>query len=94
MISLCIFIVINKLFKTKIMKKLILTGCAALFMTAMVIASPTNKNENTTTEVVVDGSYKIVNDTDEKVRIHTGYGETTLNPKGGSTSVTCSPGKK
>ena len=74
------------------MKKLILTGAAAFFLAGMAVANTTG--EKTSEVITVDGSYKIVNDTDEKVRIHTGYGETTLNPNGGSTSVTCDPGKK
>lgn len=51
-------------------------------------------SEETRSETPVGDRYTILNDTDEKVRIHTGYGETTLNPNGGRTSVTCDPGKK
>lgn len=36
---------------------------------------------------------KLVNDTDKKINIHTGTGSVTLNPRGGSTSFTCDPGK-
>lgn len=36
---------------------------------------------------------KLVNDTEKKVNVHTGTGSVTLNPRGGSTSFTCNPGK-
>ncbi|MDQ7089246.1 MAG: hypothetical protein Q9M50_01160 [Methylococcales bacterium] len=38
-------------------------------------------------------SLKIINDTGSKMSVHTGSGIANLN-KGGSTSVTCKPGKK
>jgi hypothetical protein len=38
--------------------------------------------------------FKLVNDTNTKIRIHTGYGVVSLNKRGGSTSITCRPGKK
>lgn len=44
--------------------------------------------------VVLNGFVKIVNDTPNKVEIHTGSGYTTLNARGGSTSVGCDEGKK
>ncbi|MEZ4936632.1 MAG: hypothetical protein R2799_03475 [Crocinitomicaceae bacterium] len=40
------------------------------------------------------GKLTIHNDTDDEVRVHTGYGETTLSARGGKTTVTCAPGKK
>ncbi len=39
-------------------------------------------------------SMKIVNDTDEDIRIHTGSGVVTLTRRGGSTSITCKAGTK
>lgn len=39
-------------------------------------------------------SVKIVNDTDEDIRIHTGSGHVMLNHGGGSTSVDCEDGRK
>lgn len=68
---------------------MIFAACATGF--AMNTGETTEENG---TEVPVGSRYTILNDTDEKVRVHTGYGETTLNPNGGRTSVTCDPGKK
>lgn len=39
-------------------------------------------------------SVKIVNDTDNDIRIHTGSGHVMLNHGGGSTSVDCEDGRK
>lgn len=44
--------------------------------------------------VVLNGFVKIVNDTPNKVEIHTGSGYVSLNARGGSTSVSCEAGKK
>ncbi len=43
--------------------------------------------------VMSNGTIKLVNDTDKKLSIHTGTGTVTLNPGGGSTSFSCTPGK-
>lgn len=39
------------------------------------------------------GNIKLINDTKNPIRIHTGSGIVKMN-KGGSTSFTCKPGKK
>lgn len=46
------------------------------------------------TSVVAVESMKIVNDTDNDVRIHTGSGVVNLTSGGGSTSITCEVGNK
>ncbi|OJJ18162.1 hypothetical protein BKI52_25365 [marine bacterium AO1-C] len=56
-----------------------------------------NKSANKTEETKVEASYaffKLVNDTNQKIRIHTGSGVVSLNKRGGSTSITCKPGRK
>lgn len=56
-----------------------------------------DKSANKTEETKVEANFahfKLVNDTNTKVRIHTGYGVVSLNKRGGSTSITCRPGKK
>jgi RNase P/RNase MRP subunit p29 len=35
----------------------------------------------------------LINDTPNKLKIHTGSGEVSLNPRGGKTSFSCNPGK-
>lgn len=71
------------------------------FVFAMAIqtnANNTEPNNDTKIEVKVDdtvqGSVKIVNDTKEDLRIHTGKGHVKLNHRGGSTSVSCDTGRK
>lgn len=81
------------------MKKLLI-GAIAFAIVGSVMATSTPGGEelsniHETSIPNAEGSrYTILNDTDEKIRIHTGYGETTLNPRGGRTSVNCEPGKK
>ena len=61
------------------------------------VTSFTVFNNNNSEVVLLDtkgGYVKIVNDTDEKMRIHTGSGTSTLNAGGGYTSVSCQAGKK
>lgn len=69
------------------MKKLAL-GLILMVATATSFA----KNDNTATPV--GEKITIVNDMDDELRVHTGFGETTLSARGGKTTVTCSPGKK
>lgn len=56
-----------------------------------------NKNiseeKTTKTAVVIGSSFKLINDTKEKVSIYTGTGFVSLN-KGASTSVGCNIGKE
>ncbi len=47
----------------------------------------------TTPSVIAAASFKILNDTDGDVQIHTGTGFVELN-KGSSTSLTCEAGKE
>jgi hypothetical protein len=42
----------------------------------------------------VNSSVKILNDTDNEIKIHTGSGVVTLNANGGSTSISCNVGTK
>lgn len=74
------------------MKKVILILLAAgalLGVAAIERPTPMVVSEN-----VLASSLKIINDTDQDIRIHTGSGHVMLNHGGGSTSVSCEPGKK
>ncbi len=68
-------------------------GLAAVATISFAYVSPSSPAEKVSTENHVTSSFKILNDTGSKVRIHTGSGVVSLN-KGGSTSVSCSTGKK
>lgn len=78
------------------MKKLVISALFACSIAIVGIASQGNdiKKDEVNKVEAPDSRFKIVNDTDEKVKIHTGYGTTTLNPRGGSTSVSCTSRKK
>ena len=52
-----------------------------------------NLDINNTATVVTVASFKLINDTKDKVSIHTGSGFVSLN-KGASTSITCNTGKE
>jgi hypothetical protein len=74
------------------MKKVIL---AFAFVGALTLSIAGNgEGENTKIETVnyKGGKLTIKNDLGKAVRVHTGFGETTMT-KGASTTVTCSPGK-
>ena len=73
---------------------------SVLFITAIILN--TNANHTGLNEVRIElnckdkvqGSVKIINDTKEDLRIHTGKGVVKLNHRGGSTSVSCDAGRK
>ena len=53
----------------------------------------TIESKNTEIETVISSSFKLINDTKEKVSIYTGTGFVSLN-KGSSTSIGCNLGKE
>jgi hypothetical protein len=56
---------------------------------------PKTTNHSIKIEATPMGSYfKLVNDTKEDIRIHTGTGVVTLNKGGGSTSIRCDSNAK
>ena len=69
---------------------LILTFC---FSSAAIFAKPLYNFNINDVKTGVSGSFKILNDTDGDVQIHTGSGFVELN-KGSSTSVTCEAGRE
>lgn len=76
------------------MKKILVPfGFVMLLLVGASFTNVSPKSINSETSVL-DGFVKIVNDTPNKVEIHTGSGYTTLNARGGSTSVSCEEGKK
>ncbi len=62
--------------------------------TALQIHTPPTTTTELNLERNVQGSIKIINDTKEDLRIHTGKGIVKLNHRGGSTSVSCDSGRK
>lgn len=72
------------------MKRLLLLVC---FGALTSFGTVTESYTEPTTENVVVSSFSLINDTKDKVSIHTGSGFVTLN-KGGKTSITCNVGKE
>lgn len=71
---------------------LLLTLIITLAATPVFAKTTFNPNETPVT-VDIGGSFKILNDTDNDVQIHTGSGFVELN-KGSSTSLTCEAGRE
>lgn len=71
-----------------------LAAAAGLFFATSSFTTASNDQTSFEKVEVKGGQVKIVNDTSTKLRIHTGSGVTTLNAKGGSTSISCDPGRK
>lgn len=75
------------------MKKiaLILIAASTIAVGSFATTSPAPVN---TIVYGVNSSVKILNDTDNELKIHTGSGVVTLNANGGSTSISCNVGTK
>ncbi len=77
------------------MKKLILGVTVFSFLSLSVIGNePLNANAQTMRSIGNDeGKITLINDSPNAIKVHTGTGEVTLNPRGGKTSFSCDPGK-
>jgi len=75
------------------MKKLTILLAVATLSFGSMAANPIENITSKETSIS-SGRIVIINDTSEKVTVHTGSGETTLNPRGGRTSFSCNPGKQ
>lgn len=75
------------------MKTLLLACAVVLFSAFTSIENSNLTSDQTSIETSVYASFSLVNDTKEKVSIHTGSGFVSLN-KGSKTSITCNKGKE
>lgn len=75
------------------MKKIIFGISIAFVLVFFTAASSVAKIEEPVKEEPTYSYFKLKNDTDNKIRIHTGSGVVTLY-KGGTTSISCKPGRK
>jgi hypothetical protein len=76
------------------MKKItILLILTIIFTTTAIFANSNNVILENNVTSTIGGSFKILNDTDGDVQIHTGSGFVELN-KGASTSITCEAGRE
>lgn len=62
-------------------------------MLANANAPATSLVENAYVEANSGDGITLINDTPNKLKIHTGTGEVTLNARGGKTSFSCTKGK-
>lgn len=80
--------------KSEFMKKLFVLLCCS---GSLMLANADTPNNNAADYLMVsnkgDESITLINDTPNKLKIHTGTGEVTLNPRGGKTSFSCTKGK-
>lgn len=75
------------------MKKSILAVIAIATLSFMSFTISDNKAENSFENIEVSSSFKLVNDTGEKVKVSHKGGSVSLN-NGGSTSINCDEGKE
>ncbi|MES2480021.1 MAG: hypothetical protein V4561_13115 [Bacteroidota bacterium] len=76
------------------MKKLFfLLCCSCSLMLAQAEAPATNSSDSICIANSGGDNITLINDTPNKLKIHTGTGEVTLNARGGRTSFSCSVGK-
>lgn len=76
------------------MKKMTILLTLILIFTSLPAFANTMKNSfENNANITIEGSFKILNDTDADVQIYTGSGFVEIN-KGSSTSVTCENGKE
>jgi len=74
--------------------KTLLLACAVVLFSAFSTTENCNvSSDQSTMEASTFASFSLVNDTKEKVSIHTGSGFVSLN-KGSKTSITCKKGKE
>lgn len=74
------------------MKKVILLICFVSFC-SFTSKNETLKIKQLTSIITTESSFSLINDTKEKVSIHTGTGFVSLN-KGSKTSIGCNVGKE
>ncbi len=75
------------------MKTIFLLAAFVIFSAFMPIQQTTNTSNNNEVSEVDFASFSLINDTKEKVSIHTGSGFVSLN-KDSKTSITCKFGKE
>lgn len=75
------------------MKRVMQFAFVALLGMPMGFSANATEPVKVKTEKEVGSNFKLINDTGDKVSIHTGSGFVSLN-KGGSTSISCNVGKE
>jgi hypothetical protein len=74
------------------MKKIILLS-SFVVLTSFGTMTNSQTTTNVKTEMVVGESFSLINDSKDKISIHTGTGFVSLN-KGSKTSISCNVGKE
>jgi len=76
------------------MKKIILVSAIVAGACMSFTIAKTVEVDNIETVATSGGKITLINDTGEKLSVHTGSGSCSLNPRGGKTSFSCNIGKK
>ncbi|MCI2229982.1 hypothetical protein MC378_12460 [Polaribacter sp. MSW13] len=73
--------------------KVLLITLSLFGMLCLSKTQNTQEGNQVNTELTIGGSFKLINDTKQKVSIYTGSGFVSLN-KGSKTSISCNTGKE
>lgn len=73
--------------------KLVILAVSFVMLTAFGTSEKINSNKKSNIEVVLGESFSLINDSKDKISIHTGTGFVSLN-KGSKTSIGCNVGKE
>ncbi|MQP24479.1 hypothetical protein GFJ94_05325 [Flavobacterium sp. LMO8] len=73
--------------------KLAILALSFVMLTSFGTSEKISSNKRSNTEVVFGESFSLINDSKEKISIHTGTGFVSLN-KGSKTSIGCNVGKE
>ena len=74
-------------------KSILILGAFAFLLAGSSTSFAGEPVKTIETEESTGSSFKLINDTGDKISIHTGSGFVSLN-KGGSTSISCNVGKE
>lgn len=75
------------------MKKVILVSTLLIGVCMSFTVAKTVEANNIEVVGTSGGKITLINDTSEKLSVHTGSGSCSLNPRGGKTSFSCNIGK-
>mgnify|MGYP006189860783 CR=1 FL=1 len=73
--------------------KLVILAVSFVMLTAFGTVEKVSLNKTSNSEIVIGESFSLINDSKDKISIHTGTGFVSLN-KGSKTSIGCNVGKE
>lgn len=73
--------------------KLVILAVSFVMLTSFGTVEKVSLNRTSNSEIVIGESFSLINDSKDKISIHTGTGFVSLN-KGSKTSIGCNVGKE